>query len=82
MNIPPQDPAIALLHATRVAAHQARLNAKIINLTTQRTAIDLAISADPTDRTALKEKVEVEDNLLKANFDLTEDIEVMLTADK
>ena len=82
LAIPPQDPAIALRHATRVAAHQARLNAKIINLTIQQAAIDSAITADPTDRTALKEKVEVEDALSKANFDLTEDIEVILTADE
>ncbi len=82
LNIPPQDPAIAQRHATRVAAHQAQLNAKIINLTTQQTAIDLAISANPTDRTALKEKVEVEDALSKANFDLSEDIEVVLTMDE
>jgi hypothetical protein len=82
LNIPPQDPAIAQRHATRVAAHQARLNAKIINLITQKTAIDSAILLDPSDRMALKEKVEVEDNLSKANFDLTEDIEVILTADE
>ena len=34
------------------------------------------------DRTTLKEKVEVEDNLAKANFDLLEEPEVFLTLDE
>jgi hypothetical protein len=58
------------------------LNAKITNLTAQQVAIDLAISADPLDRMALKERMEVEDDLSKSNFDLMEDIEVVLTMDK
>ena len=48
----------------------------------QQAAINSAITANPTDRTALKERVEVEDDLLKANFDLSEDIEVVLTMDE
>ena len=82
LAIPPRDPAIANRHAIRVAAHQSRLNAKIINLTAQQAAIDQAISANPTDRTALKERVEIEDALSKASFDLSEDIEVVLTMDE
>ena len=81
-TIPPQDQAITTRHAIRVAAHQQRLNAKIINLKAQQTAIDLSIAADPLDREALKEKMEVEDDLSKANFDLTEDLKVVLTMDK
>ena len=57
------------------------MTAKINNLKAQQVAIDLAISANPLDRMALKERVEVEDDLLKANFDLTEDIEVVQTMD-
>ena len=70
LTIPPQDQAITTQHATRVAAHQQQLNAKIINLKAQQMAIDLVIAANPLDRAALKEKMEVEDDLLKANFDL------------
>ena len=62
LTIPPQDQSITTQHAIRVPAHQQRLNTKIINLTAQQTAIDLAIAADPSDRTALREKVEVEDD--------------------
>ncbi len=42
----------------------------------------MAITANPSDRIALKERVEVEDSLSKANFDLSEDIEVVLTMDE
>ena len=73
--IPPQD-------QTRVAAHQLRLNAKIINLKAQQTAIDFSIAANPSVRKALREIMEVEDDLSKANFDLMEDIEVVLTMDE
>jgi hypothetical protein len=82
LTIPPQDPAIASRHAIRVAAHQSRLNAKITNLMAQQTAIDLAIVANPLDRMALQERVEDEDDFSKANFDLTEDIKVVLTMEE
>ncbi len=55
---------------------------KIKNLTAQQTAINLAINANPLDRMALEERVKVEDSLSKANFDLSEDIEVVLTMDE
>ncbi len=57
-------------------------NAKLTNLTAQQAAINLAIAASPSDRMALRKRVEVEDDLLKANFDLTEDIKVVLTMNK
>ena len=82
LTIPPQDPAIASRHAIRLAAHQLRLNAKITNLTAQQVAIDSAISNNPLDRMALKERVEVEDDFSKASFDLTEDVKVVLTMDE
>ena len=47
LTIPPHNQAITTQHATRVAAHQLQLNAKIINLKAQQTAIDLAMVADP-----------------------------------
>ena len=80
-TIPPQDQAITTRQATRVAAHQQRLNAKIINLVAQQMVIDLAIASNSSDKTALRERMEVEDDLSKANFDLSEDIEVVLTMD-
>jgi hypothetical protein len=82
LTVPPQDPAITQRHAIRVTAYQTHLRAKIVNLEAQQVAINMAIAADALDRTALKEKVEVEDNLAKANFDLSEELEVVLTLDE
>jgi beta-lactamase class D len=42
----------------------------------------LAITTNPSDRIALKERVKVEESLSKANFDLSEDIEVVLSMDE
>ena len=58
------------------------MNANIINLTAQQVAIDLAIVADALDRAALKEKMEVEYDLGKANLELTEDLKVFLMMDE
>ena len=55
---------------------------KIINLKAQQTSIDLEISANLSDQAALRKKMEVEDDLTKANFNLMEDLEVVLTMDK
>ncbi len=82
LTIPPQDQAITNRHAIRVAAHLLRLNAKIANLTAQQAAINLAIASNPSDRIARKERVEVEDDLSKVNFDLTQDVKVVLTMDE
>ena len=41
-----------------------------------------AIATNPQDRAALREKMEVEDDLSKAQFDLTEEIEAVLTMDE
>ena len=40
------------------------------------------MSVNPTDRTVLKERSEVEDDLAKASFDLTEDLEMVLLIDE
>jgi hypothetical protein len=58
------------------------LNSKIVNLNAQKLVVDAVIAADPLDRVALKEKIEVEDDLAKATFDLTEEPEVILTMDE
>jgi len=47
LTIPPQDPAIITQHAARVSAHRTQLNAKIINLEAQQTAINVSIAANP-----------------------------------
>ena len=77
LTLPPHDPAIIARHATRVLANTTRLNAKIVNLEAQQTAINAALAADLLDRAILKEKSEVEDDLAKANFNLTEDLEMV-----
>jgi len=82
LNIPPQDQAIITRHALRVSAHQTQLSAKIVNLEAQQTAIQLAIDANANDRVALCKKMEVEDELAKANFKLSEEPKVVLTMDK
>ena len=45
-------------------------------------AINTALATDPQDRAILKEKSEVEDDLAKARFNLTEDLEMALTFDE
>jgi aryl carrier-like protein len=82
LTLPPQDPAILARHAARVLANTTRLNAKIVNLEAQQTAINNALAADPQDRAILREKSEVEDDLAKARFNLTEDLEMVLTFDE
>jgi len=82
LSIPPQDPTIDARHALRVQAHQARLTKKIANLLDQQTAILAAIVASPSDRSLLREKMEVEDELSKAQFEITEELEVVLTLDE
>jgi len=82
LTLPQQDPATLARHAARVLANTTRLNAKIVNLKAQQTAINAALAADPQDRAILKEKSEVEDDLAKARFNLTEDLEMALTFDK
>ena len=82
LSIPPQDPTIDARHALRVQAHQARLTKKIANLLEQQTAILAAIVASPSDRSLLREKMEVEDELSKAQFEITEELEVVLTLDE
>ena len=81
-NSPSTDPAILARHAARVLENTTRLNAKIVNLEAQQTAINTALAADFQDRAILKEKSEVEDNLAKARFNLTEDLEMALTFDE
>jgi hypothetical protein len=82
LTLPSLDPAILARHAARVLANTTRLEAKILNLEAQQTAIIAALAAAPQDRAILKEKSEVEDDLAKANFNLTEDLEMVLTFDE
>jgi len=72
---PPQDAAITTRYQIRLLAHQECLQAKIVNLTAQQVGITTAIATNPQDRAALRKKMEVEDDLSKAQFDLTEEIE-------
>ena len=51
---------------------------KIANLMNQQVVILTAIAADPTDRTVLREKMEVEDKLSKAQFEITKELLIRL----
>ena len=82
VTIPPLDPAIATRQAQRVQAHRIRLNRKTANLEDQQVAILAAIVADPTDRAVLREKMEVEDAISKAEFELTAELEIAYTLDE
>ena len=82
LTIPPQDVAISTRHAQRVKAHETRLKRKIANLKDQQVAILAAIVADPRDRAVLREKMEVEDAISKAQFELTEELEIAYTLDE
>ena len=67
LTIPPQDSAITTRHQARLLVHQARLQTKIVNLTAQQVALMTAIATNPQDRaSALREKMEVKDDLSKA----------------
>ena len=81
LTIPPQDVVISTRHAQRVQAHQTRLQHKIENLLDPQAAILAAIAADPMGRSVLQGKMEVEDELSKAQFEITEELEVVLTLD-
>ena len=82
LNVPSQDAAITTRHQIRLLAHQARLQAKIVNLTAQQVVITTSIATNPQDRVALREIMEVKDNLFKAQFNLTEELEVVITMDE
>jgi hypothetical protein len=47
LTLPSLDPAILARHATRVLANTTRLEAKILNLEAQQTAIIAALAAAP-----------------------------------
>ena len=81
LSIPPQDAAITARHAARVQAHQTYLQRKIANLMDQQAAILAAIVGDQMDRAVLREKMEVDNELSKAQFEITEELEVLLTLD-
>ena len=53
-----------------------------MNLLDQQTVILVTIVADPTDRTVLRKKMEVEDELSKVQFKITKELEVVLTLGK
>ena len=55
---------------------------KVYTLTLGQCTQTLAIATNSQDRVALREKMEVEDNLSKAQFELTEELEVVLMMDK
>jgi hypothetical protein len=82
LTIPPQDAAITARHAARVQAHWTRLTEKVANLEVQKTAIKAALALDPTNRPILREKMEVDDHLSKIRFELTEELEIVLTLDE
>jgi hypothetical protein len=81
-NIPPLDAAIMTRHQARLSVHQLQPPAKIVNLMAQQDAIVIAIAANPLDWAVLRDKMEVKDELLKAQFELTEELNIVLTMDK
>ena len=82
LTIPPQYAAITTRHQIRLLAHQASLQATIVNLTAQQVAITTAVATNPQDIVALREKMDVKDDLSKAQFELTEELKVVLTMDE
>ena len=82
LSIPPQNVAITERHAVIVQAHQTCLQRKVANRLDQQAAILAAIVAGPMDRAILREKMEVKDELSKAQFEITEKIEVLLMLDE
>jgi len=74
--------AIKTRHAARVKATKDRLDLKLTGLTTEKAAIQAELLVSPSDRALLRELREVEDQMAKAEIDLTDEVDMKLTEDE
>ena len=79
---PTYSPAIKTRHAARVKATKDRIELRLKGLTTEKTAIQAELLNSPSDRALLRELREVEDQMAKAEIDLTDEVDMKLTEDE
>ncbi len=79
---PTYSQAIKTRHAARVKATKDRIDLRLRGLTTEKAAIQAELLASPNDRTLLRELREVEDQMAKAEIDLTDEVDMKLTEDE
>ncbi len=79
---PTYSSAIETRHAERVWATQEQLNRKMTSLTAEQNEILKEIGTQPTNRDLMKERREIEDQILKYEIDLNNEVEMKLTDNK
>jgi hypothetical protein len=79
---PTYSSAIETRHAERVRATRERLNCKMTSLTAEQNEILKEIATQPTNQDLIKERIEIEDQILKCEIDLNNEVEMKLTDDK
>ncbi len=76
---PAYSSAIETRHTERVRATREQLNCKMTSLTAEQNEILSKIATQPTNQDLMKEKGEIEDQILKCEIDLNNEVEVKLT---
>lgn len=79
---PVHSPFILTRHAERVNATKDRITRKLSSLRTEQVAIETEISSDPSNRALMREKREIDDQILKGEIELKDEVEMKLTEDE
>ena len=79
---PKYSDAIEIRHAKRIGATKERLNHKLTSLTAELKVIDEEIKQDPNNRDLKKERHEIDDQILKCEIDLKDEVKMKLTKDE
>jgi hypothetical protein len=79
---PTYSSAIETRHAERVWATRERLNQKMTSLTAEQNEILKEIVTQPNNQDLMKERQEIEDQILKCEIDLKVEVEMKLTNNK
>ncbi len=69
-------------HAEREQATREQLNQKLTRLKAEQTKILKEIATHPKNQDLMKERQEIEDQILKCEMDLKDEVEMKLTDDK
>jgi hypothetical protein len=79
---PTYSSAIETRHAERVRATREQLNQKMTSLEAEQDEILKEIATQPNNQDLMKERQEIEDQILKCEIDLNDEVEMKLTNDK
>jgi hypothetical protein len=74
--------AIETRHAERVRATREQLNCKMTRLIAEQNEIVKEIVTQPTNQDLMKERREIEDQILKGGFNLNNEVEMKLTVNE